>query len=108
MGRHAGVLAQQLVTALVLGSVYALFALGFTLVFGVLHVLNLAHGAIFMWGAYAGLFAITELKLPLGLAFLFAMLVGGLLSVLLDLIAFRALRDRDAPEFSAIISSIGA
>lgn len=101
-------LAQQLVNGLVLGSVYALFALGFTLVFGVLHILNLAHGAVFMWGAYAGLFAITEFKLPLPAAFVFAMLVGGLLSVLVDHVAFRALRKREAPEFSAIISSIGA
>ena len=101
-------LAQQLVNGLVLGSVYALFALGFTLIFGVLHILNLAHGAVFMWGAYAGLFAVTELQLPLALAFLFAMAAGGLLSVLVDLVAFRALRTREAPEFSAIISSIGA
>jgi branched-chain amino acid transport system permease protein len=101
-------LAQQLVNGLVLGSVYSLFALGFTLVFGVLGILNLAHGAVFMWGAYAGLFAVTGLELPLPIAFLSAMLVGGLLSVLVDQVAFRALRKRDAPEFSAIVSSIGA
>jgi branched-chain amino acid transport system permease protein len=101
-------LAQQLVNGLVLGSVYSLFALGFTLVFGVLGILNLAHGAVFMWGAYAGLFAVTELELPLPVAFLSAMLAGGLLSVLVDQVAFRALRKRDASEFSAIVSSIGA
>lgn len=101
-------LAQQLVNGLVLGSVYALFALGFTLIFGVLHILNLAHGAVFMWGAYAGLFAVTELQLPLAPALLFAMAAGGLLSVLVDFVAFRPLRSREAPEFSAIISSIGA
>ena len=48
-------LEQQLVNALSLGSVYALFALGFTLIFGVLGVVNLSHGAVFMVGAYAAL-----------------------------------------------------
>ena len=48
-------LAQQIVNAISLGAVYGLFALGFTLVFGVLNVVNLAHGAIFMLGAYAAL-----------------------------------------------------
>ena len=50
-------LAQQILNGLVVGSVYALFALGFTLIFGVHHILNMAHGAVFMWGAFVGLFA---------------------------------------------------
>ncbi len=54
-------LEQQLVNALSLGCVYALFALGFTLVFGVLGVVNLAHGAVFMLGAYAALEAVVRL-----------------------------------------------
>ena len=53
-------LDQQLVNALSLGCVYALFALGFTLVFGVLGVINLSHGAIFMIGAYAALEVVTN------------------------------------------------
>src|SRR6476661_3430913 len=57
-------IAQQLLNALVVGSVYALFALGFTLIFGVHHILNMAHGAVFMWGAFFGLFAITRFDLP--------------------------------------------
>jgi branched-chain amino acid transport system permease protein len=101
-------LAQQIVNGIVLGSVYALFALGFTLVFGVLNVLNLAHGAVFMWGGYAGLYAVTGLNLPLPLAILAAMVAGGILSVLVDLVAFRPLRNREGSDFSAIISSIGA
>lgn len=99
---------QQLLNGLVVGSVYALFALGFTLVFGVLHILNLAHGAIFMWGAFTGLYAMTALHLPLWLAVLAAMLTAGLLGVVLDWVAFRPLRARRASEFSAIVSSIGA
>ena len=55
-------LAQQLVNALSLGGVYALFALGFTLIFGVLNVVNLAHGAMFMLGAYTALQAVVAAR----------------------------------------------
>jgi len=102
------VLEQQLINGLVTGSVYALFALGFTLIFGVHHILNLAHGSIFMWGAMVGLYCVTALKLPFPLVLLVAGAAAGLLSVLLDFVAFRPLRKRGAPEFSAIVSSIGA
>lgn len=101
-------LAQQLLNGVVVGSVYGLFALGFTLLFGVNHIMNMAHGAVFMWGAFAGLFAATMLDLPFIAALAIGALAGGLLSVLLDWIAFRPLRKRKAPEFSAIVSSIGA
>ena len=101
-------LAQQLLNGLVTGSVYALFALGFTLIFGVHHILNLAHGTVFMWGAFVGLYCVTSLELPFLLAILIAALVAGLLSVAVDWVAFRPLRRAGAPEFSAIISSIGA
>jgi branched-chain amino acid transport system permease protein len=101
-------IAQQVLNGLVVGSVYALFALGFTLIFGVHHILNMAHGAVFMWGAFVGLFAVTRLDLPFPLAFLVAIVLAGLLSVALDWVAFRPLRKRGAPEFSAIVSSIGA
>jgi branched-chain amino acid transport system permease protein len=101
-------LLQQTLNGLVVGAVYALFALGFTLVFGVLRILNLAHGAIFTWGAFVGLFAVTMAGLPLPMALLLAMVAAGTISVLVDLVAFRPLRRRGAPEFSAIVSSIGA
>ena len=101
-------LAQQLLNGVVVGSIYALFALGFTLVFGINHILNLAHGAVFMWSAFAALYAVTALDLPLPVAALAALAVGALLAVLVDLVAFRPLRARKAPEFAAIVSSIGA
>jgi branched-chain amino acid transport system permease protein len=101
-------LLQQVLNGVVVGSVYALFALGFTLVFGVLRILNLAHGAVFTWGAFAGLFAISYLHLPLPLAIAAAMICAGVISIAVDWVAFRPLRHRDAPEFSAIVSSIGA
>ena len=72
-------LEQQLVNALSLGCVYALFALGFTLVFGVLGVINLAHGAVFMVGAYAALQTVTRLAMPLWAALIAAFVISGAL-----------------------------
>jgi branched-chain amino acid transport system permease protein len=100
-------LAQQLVNALSLGGVYALYALGFTLIFGVLGVINLAHGAIFMLGAYAALQAVLLFKLPLAAAALAAMLVAGLTGWLLDGFIFAPLRARHAPHLAPMIATIG-
>lgn len=101
-------LMQQLLNGIVVGSVYGLFALGFTLLFGINHIMNMAHGSVFMWGAFAGLYAVLALDAPVYVALAAGMLAGGAVSVLLDLLAFRPLRRRGAPEFSAIVSSIGA
>lgn len=104
----AAQLLQQLINALSLGTIYALFALGYALVFSVLGVLNLAHSAIFTSGAVIGLLLIIEWGVPLPLAFLGAMLGAGLLGIVLELVAFRPLRRRNAPRISQLISSIGA
>ncbi len=101
-------LMQQLLNGIVVGSVYGLFALGFTLLFGVNHIMNMAHGSVFMWGAFAGLYSMLVLDAPVYVALLVGMLAGGVVSVMLDLFAFRPLRRRGGPEFSAIVSSIGA
>jgi len=101
-------LQQQLLNGLVTGSVYALFALGFTLIFGIHHILNLAHGAIFMWGAFVGIYCVTILNLPFPVVLVIAALAAGLLSVAVDWIAFRPLRKAGYSEFSAIVTSIGA
>ncbi|GAB1420420.1 branched-chain amino acid ABC transporter permease [Anaerolineales bacterium] len=99
---------QQVMNAISQGAIYALFALGYSLVFSILGVLNLAHSAIFMWGAFVGLLVIDKLGQPPFVAFIVAMLFCGLLSVLLEIIAFRPLRHRNAPRISQLISSIGA
>jgi branched-chain amino acid transport system permease protein len=99
-------LGQQLVNGFFAGSIYALFAVGYTLVFGVLDVLNLAHQAVFMVGGVVAL----ELVLVWHLAFLPALLgataVAALLGVVLEFVAFRPLRRRPDSEFSALISSL--
>lgn len=98
---------QQLVNAISLGGVYALFALGFTLVFGVLNVVNMAHGALFMVGAYAALQAVLMLKLPLFAALVFAMLVTATGGWLLDKLIFSPLRARHAPHLAPMIATLG-
>jgi len=101
------VLEQQLFNALSLGSVYALFALGFTLVFGVLGVVNLSHGAVFMVGAYAALQAVLKLNLPLAGALAVAFLASGLLGLVIDQLVLRPLRARNAPHLIPMIATIG-
>ena len=101
------VLEQQLVNALSLGCVYALFALGFTLIFGVLGVINLSHGAIFMVGAYAAEQAVARFALPLWGALLFAFMFCGLLGLAIDFLVLKPLRARNAPHLIPMIATIG-
>ena len=100
-------LEQQLLNALCLGCVYALFALGFTLIFGVLGVLNLSHGAVFMVGAYAALAAVNHFSLPLWSALLSAFVVSGLVGLAIDYLVLRPLRKRRAPHLIPMIATIG-
>ena len=100
-------LAQQIINGLSLGGVYALFALGFTLVFGVLNVINLAHGAIFMIGAYAALYAVLVFHFSLLPAIFVAALVTGLAGWILDKLIFAPLRARRAPHLAPMIATIG-
>jgi len=97
---------EQLYNAVFIGSIYALFAVGFALVFSVLDILNLAHPTVFMLGAFAALFAIATLGLPWYAAILVACLFTGLFGILLDRVAFAPLRARNAPQLSSMISSL--
>ena len=99
-------IAQQLLNGLFLGAVYALFAVGYTLVFGVLDILNLAHAAIFTAAAFAA-FSLAVAGWPLPLAFLAAAVLGGVMGILLDRVAFAPLRARNAGTLVPLISSIG-
>jgi branched-chain amino acid transport system permease protein len=99
-------LAQQLANGVFLGAVYALFAIGYTLVFGVLDILNLAHAAIFTAAAFVTL-ACTAGGLPLWLSFVIGVVFAGLLGIALDRVAFAPLRRRNAGTLAPLISSIG-
>ena len=98
---------QQLLNGLFLGSIYALFAVGYTLVFGVLDILNLAHQAVFMLAAFGAL-ALVEGGLPLWAGICAATLGAGLLGLLLERLAFRPLRGRADSNISGLISSLAA
>ena len=99
-------MGQQLINGVFLGSIYALFALGYTLVFGVLDILNLAHQAVFMLCAFIALALVTVAGLNILLAFPVAVLAAGGLGIVLERIAFRPLRGRADSNFSGLISSI--
>ncbi|MEJ8854084.1 branched-chain amino acid ABC transporter permease [Variovorax robiniae] len=100
-------LDQQLVNALSLGCVYALFALGFTLIFGVLGVINLSHGAIFMVGAYAAATFMRLFSLPLWMGLLGAFLFSGVFGLVIDVLVLKPLRKRNAPHLIPMIATIG-
>jgi branched-chain amino acid transport system permease protein len=98
-------IAQQALNALQLGSIYALIALGYSMVYGVLRLINFAHGDIFMIGSYAALFLALYLNMPIGLILPVAFCAIGLLGVTIERLAYRPLRS--APRASAVITALG-
>jgi branched-chain amino acid transport system permease protein len=99
-------LLQQLVNGVMLGAVYALIAIGYTLIFGVLGMLHLAHGEVFMVGAFVGLVVTTAYSGNVMLELAAAMLATGLLGVLIERVAFRPLRG--AHHLAPLATTIGA
>jgi len=97
---------QQLLNGIFIGSIYALFALGYTLVFGVLDVLNLAHSAVFMLGAVVAYGLVAIHGVPFWLAAPLAIAASGLVGVGIELVALRPLRRRGAPPIASLISTI--
>ncbi|HLB32653.1 MAG: ABC transporter permease [Verrucomicrobia bacterium RIFCSPHIGHO2_12_FULL_41_10] len=96
---------QQFINILQLGSIYALIALGYSLVYGILSMINFAHGDLFMVGAFFCLLLVTLLAIPFWLAFLLAVAATALLGVLIERFAYRPIRN--APRVSAIITALG-
>jgi len=96
---------QQVVNGLQLGFVYALIALGYTMVYGIVRLINFAHGDVFMVGAFVGFFAIAVLGWGLVPAVVLAMLLCTVLGVSIERIAYRPLRR--APKIAALITAIG-
>src|SRR4051812_21548203 len=109
---------QLTVSGLALGSVYALIALGYTLVYGVLQLINFAHSEVFMLGGFAGLLLIRGLGVPAPSGWVSVLLVvagvlggavvGAAAAFMLERIAYRPLRRRGAPRLAFLISAIGA
>jgi branched-chain amino acid transport system permease protein len=99
-------MGQQILNGVFVGSIYALFAVGYTLVFGVLDILNLAHQAVFMLAAFAALVLVADAHLSLLVALPAAVLIGGLIGIVLERLAFRPLRGRADSNISGLISSL--
>ncbi len=99
-------MGQQILNGVFVGSIYALFAVGYTLVFGVLDILNLAHQAVFMLAAFAALVLVADAHLSLLAALPAAVLIGGLIGIVLERLAFRPLRGRADSNISGLISSL--
>ncbi|MCM3568491.1 branched-chain amino acid ABC transporter permease [Neobacillus mesonae] len=101
-------LLEQIINGITLGSIYAIVALGFTLVFGVLGIINMAHGEIFMFGAFIGVTVTSTLGLPIWMAFLAAIAATAILGYLLEQFALRPLRGKKGVSHLApLISTIG-
>jgi branched-chain amino acid transport system permease protein len=113
---------QNFFDGLAIGSVYALFALGYTLIFSILRIVNFAHGAVFTVGAYLtyalmgstfgpGSFPFSNSHLPFGMPFWVALVLGailaGLLNIGIERFAFRPLRNRGADTLLSLVSSLG-
>ena len=98
-------LIQQLINGVSLGSIYALIALGYTMIYGIIKLINFAHGDIYMVGAYLGFFAITFGHLPILPALLISMAVTACLGMLVEKLAYKPLRH--APRISILITAIG-
>ena len=98
-------LIEQLVNGLTQGSVYALLALGFTVIFGTLRMVTFAHGEMFMAGAYIGFSLFTYIAPNLFLALAVVLLATFILGAVMEVVAFRYLRD--APHFSSLLVTIG-
>lgn len=98
-------LIQQLINGISLGSIYALIALGYTMVYGIIKLINFAHGDIYMVGAYVGFYAVTMTKMSIIPALIISMVVTGLLGILVEKIAYKPLRK--ASRISLLITAIG-
>jgi branched-chain amino acid transport system permease protein len=98
-------LLQQIVNGLTLGGIYAMIAVGYTMIYGVIQLINFAHGEIYMLGAFFAFTFITFLGLPFYAAFVLSMACCAVCGMLLDVIAYRPLRQ--SPRLAALITAIG-
>ena len=96
---------QTLISGLSLGSIYALIALGYTMVYGIAKMLNFAHGDIIMVGAYAVIVAVMQLSLPPVIAILISIIVCAVLGVVIERLAYKPLRQ--AQPLTVLITAIG-
>jgi len=97
---------QQIFNGIMLGSTYAIVALGLTLVFGILHIPNFAHGHLYMLGAYISFFLMTLYGFGFWTALISSMVILGLIGMLIERVVYRPLQGR--PHINSFISAVGA
>lgn len=97
---------QHLTNGISLGSLYALIAIGYTMVYGILRLINFAHGDIFMLGAYITFYGVMFTSIPWWMVFILAAVITGFLGLLLEKLAYKPLRE--SPRITILISAIGA
>ena len=100
-------LLQTTITGLAIGGIYALMAVGYSLVFSVLNFSNFAHGSVIMLGAYAGYFVLTRAGASFSVAIAGSMLAGAVLGITNERLAYRPLRVRNARPLYFMISAMG-
>ena len=98
-------LLQQLINGLSIGSIYALIALGYTMVYGIIQLINFAHGDVYMVGAFVGYFSMTTFHLGFVEALVMAMAACTILGVVIERVAYRPLRN--SPRIAVLITAIG-
>lgn len=98
-------LLQQLINGIELGTVYALTALGYTMVYGIIRLINFAHADIFMIGVYTALFTASSYQIPFPIVILISMTVCALLGLIIEKLAYKPLRHK--PRLSALITALG-
>lgn len=96
---------QQLINGLSLGSTYALIAIGYTMVYGIIKLINFAHGEIYMIGAFTGFFVATNLGLSFIPTLAIAMVVSAIVGIIIEKVAYRPLRK--SPRITLLITAIG-
>ncbi|MFN0313088.1 branched-chain amino acid ABC transporter permease [Kurthia sp. ISK08] len=96
---------QQLINGISLGSIYALIALGYTMVYGIIKLINFAHGDVFMVGAFVGFYAVTSWKMGFFPALIIAMILCAILGVVIERLAYKRLRN--STRIAALITAIG-
>lgn len=99
---------QQIINGISIGSVYALMAVGYSLVYSIMNFSNFAHGGVIMLGAYMGYFALSVFELPFPIALIASALGAAVVAIALERIAYSPLRKRNAPFLYFIISAMGA
>ncbi len=99
---------QQLINGISIGSIYALMAVGYSLVYSIMNFSNFAHGSVIMLGAYFGYYSMILLGFPFWLSFLTAAAGTAVVAVIVERLAYKPLRDRKAPFLYFIITAMGA